>query len=270
MPRARDPNRDKAFEIFKEHNGDITNRKIAEMLGVSEKTIGSWKSKSKDDWNGKLNGVLQTNERSTPKNNASWKVDGQRVEKEKQPYRSNPKNQFTKRNEASVKHGFYRKWLPQDMLEIIEDTKGMTLADRLWFQIETKFASLIQLHKIMFVESKYDTLREEDMMSDGEGGSTTRYKVVYAFEQYAEYVKTEARLTSEWRNVVKQFLELSDEYDERRMKLEQMQLNIEKTKTEIENIKGDTENHGADDWVTALKDVAAKRKKAKDGELNDK
>lgn len=239
MPRARDPNRDKAFEIFKEHNGDITNRKIAEMLGVSEKTIGSWKSKSKDDWNGKLNGVLQTNERSTPKNNASWKVDGQRVEKEKQPYRSNPKNQFTKRNEASVKHGFYRKWLPQDMLEIIEDTKGMTLADRLWFQIETKFASLIQLHKIMFVENRDDTLNEIDMVSDGEDGGMERRKVVYAFEQYAEYIKTEARLTAEWRNVVKQFLELSDEYDERRMKLEQMQLNIEKTKTEIDKLNAD-------------------------------
>lgn len=237
MPRARDPNRDKAFEIFKEHNGDITNRKIAEMLDCPEKSVGGWKSK--DKWNQKLNGVLQTNERSTPKNNVPLKADGQRGEKEKQPYRSNPKNQFTKRNEASVKHGFYRKWLPQDMLEIIEDTKGMTLADRLWFQIETKFASLIQLHKIMFVESRNDTLNEIDMISDGEDGGMERHKVVYAFEQYAEYVKTEARLTSEWRNVVKQFLELSDEYDERRMKLEQMQLNIDKTKTEIEKLNAD-------------------------------
>lgn len=67
MARARDPNREIAFDIYKEHNGDITNRKIAEMLGVSEKTIGSWKSKSKDNWAEKLNGVLQSNERSTPK-----------------------------------------------------------------------------------------------------------------------------------------------------------------------------------------------------------
>lgn len=56
MPRARDPNRDKAFEIFKEHSGDITNRKIAEMLNCPEKSIGGWKSK--DKWNKKLNGVL--------------------------------------------------------------------------------------------------------------------------------------------------------------------------------------------------------------------
>jgi phage terminase small subunit len=64
MPRARDPNRDKAFEIWKEHNGNITNRKLAEMLGVPEKTLSGWKSK--DKWNQKTNGVLQTNKRSTP------------------------------------------------------------------------------------------------------------------------------------------------------------------------------------------------------------
>lgn len=254
MPRARDPNRDKAFEIFKEHNGDITNRKIAEILDCPEKTISAWKSR--DKWNA----VLQTNDCSTTNNKQSLIADGQKEEKGKVPYRSNPKNQFTKRNEASVKHGFYRKWLPQDMLEIIEDTKGMTLADRLWFQIETKFASLIQLHKIMFVEGRNDTLNEIDMISDGEDGGMERRKVVYAFEQYAEYVKTEARLTSEWRSVVKQFLELSDEYDERRMKLEQMQLNIEKTKTDIERNQiairkenGIEEEYEDDGFIDALK-----------------
>lgn len=69
MARQRDPRRDEAFEIFKENNGEITNRKIAEILNVPEKTISGWKSK--DKWLQKLNGVLQTNERSTPKNKGS-------------------------------------------------------------------------------------------------------------------------------------------------------------------------------------------------------
>jgi len=71
MARARDPNRDRAFEIYKEHDGNIANRAIAEMLGVPEKTIGSWKSKAKDNWDAKLNGVLQKDKRSTPKVNKS-------------------------------------------------------------------------------------------------------------------------------------------------------------------------------------------------------
>lgn len=65
MARARSPARDKAFEIWKQHKGEITNRAIAEQLDVSEKTIGGWKSK--DNWNAESNGVLQKKIRSTPK-----------------------------------------------------------------------------------------------------------------------------------------------------------------------------------------------------------
>ena len=65
MARVRSPNRDKAFELYKESNGKIQNREIANILGISEKTVSGWKVK--DKWNSKLNGVLQKDERSTPK-----------------------------------------------------------------------------------------------------------------------------------------------------------------------------------------------------------
>ncbi|WP_341473014.1 phage terminase small subunit-related protein [Clostridium perfringens] len=65
MSRARSPNRDKAFEIYKNHNGNIANREIARTLYISEKTISRWKAK--DNWNDKLNKVLQTDLRSTTK-----------------------------------------------------------------------------------------------------------------------------------------------------------------------------------------------------------
>ena len=65
MARERSPNRDKAFELYKESNGKVQNREIANILGISEKTVSGWKVK--DKWNSKLNGVLQKDERSTPK-----------------------------------------------------------------------------------------------------------------------------------------------------------------------------------------------------------
>ncbi|HIW31285.1 MAG TPA: terminase small subunit [Candidatus Paenibacillus intestinavium] len=49
MARIRDPNRDAAHEIYKSHNGDITNRAIAEQLEVDEKKVAVWKSR--DKWN---------------------------------------------------------------------------------------------------------------------------------------------------------------------------------------------------------------------------
>lgn len=63
MARKRDPRRDEAFEIWKQHEGKITNREISRQLDVPEKTISGWKSK--DKWNG----VLQSKIRSTPNKN---------------------------------------------------------------------------------------------------------------------------------------------------------------------------------------------------------
>jgi phage terminase small subunit len=59
VPRARDPKRDEAFNLWKKHNGEVTNRAIAEELDVPEKTISAWKSR--DRWNA----VLQKNDCST-------------------------------------------------------------------------------------------------------------------------------------------------------------------------------------------------------------
>lgn len=49
MARARDPNRDRALEIWREHGGNITNRQIAEQLHIDEKKIAVWKQR--DKWN---------------------------------------------------------------------------------------------------------------------------------------------------------------------------------------------------------------------------
>lgn len=49
MPRGRSPNRDKAYEIYRQRDGNITNREIASLLGEDEKVIAVWKSR--DKWN---------------------------------------------------------------------------------------------------------------------------------------------------------------------------------------------------------------------------
>lgn len=66
MPRARDSNRDRAFEIYKEHGGKIDLVEIASQLSISAGTVRGWKSK--DNWDGILNRTLRKNtERSKRK-----------------------------------------------------------------------------------------------------------------------------------------------------------------------------------------------------------
>ncbi|MES1049337.1 hypothetical protein FOA24_07730 [Bacillus thuringiensis] len=49
MARARNPNRDKAYQIWLKHQGNVTNRKIAEILDEDEKVVAVWKQR--DKWN---------------------------------------------------------------------------------------------------------------------------------------------------------------------------------------------------------------------------
>jgi phage terminase small subunit len=59
MSRARSPNRDKAFEIYKQHNGEILLKDIATQLDVSESTVRSWKNRYK--WDNEISATSQKN-----------------------------------------------------------------------------------------------------------------------------------------------------------------------------------------------------------------
>jgi len=56
LARLRSPNRDKAFEMWKNSNGSIKLKDIAESLCSSEGTVRGWKNK--DKWDDKLNGTF--------------------------------------------------------------------------------------------------------------------------------------------------------------------------------------------------------------------
>lgn len=56
MARARSPNRDKAFEIYINNNGDIKLIDIAKELNIKDSQVRKWKSQ--DNWDDKLKGAL--------------------------------------------------------------------------------------------------------------------------------------------------------------------------------------------------------------------
>ncbi|EJT6665857.1 phage portal protein [Clostridium perfringens] len=56
MARARSPNRDKGFEIYKDHNANIKLIDIAKELNIKDSLIRKWKSQ--DNWDEKLKGAL--------------------------------------------------------------------------------------------------------------------------------------------------------------------------------------------------------------------
>ena len=69
MSRIRDPARDKAKQMYLESKGKITNREIANTLGIDEKKIATWKIR--DNWKcstTKNNNVVQQNKKCSTTN----------------------------------------------------------------------------------------------------------------------------------------------------------------------------------------------------------
>ncbi len=231
----------------------ITLKDLADKHDVKLGTLKSRKSRegwsrdpTKKDATKQKDATIKDEKDATSKKSPRYK-EGSR----KGAGNPNPVKQFTKRNSVARKHGLRSKYFSDTQREIMEDFEDYSFADQLYLQIEIKFSAIIQLQKVMWVEYEDNTLSEVSMSSSGDGGSTTAYKVAFAYEQYESYIKAQTRAMAEYRNLVKQFLELAHEDDERRLKLEQMQLGIDKTKAEIEKINND-ENSNVPPTITIV------------------
>lgn len=257
MARERDPNRDKAFKLFEEHGGDITNREIAKRLDIDEKVVAVWKGR--DKWLENIGHVVQQKDgnvvqqkrnvvqRKKKKKASKAKKTGKA--KKQREYNRNPPNQFAKRNTAALKHGFFSRHIPQETLDLMGDLETMSPADILWQQITLQYAAIIRAQSIMWVQDKDDNTKELkrikyggiDSEGEGEGEETgvseVEYELQFSWDKQARFLTAQARAITELRTSIKQFVSIADEEDERRFKLKQMRLNIEKTKLEIDKIK---------------------------------
>ncbi|WP_206923064.1 phage terminase small subunit, partial [Alicyclobacillus suci] len=202
MPRERSPNRDKAFEVWRDSNGEISNREIAIQLGISEKTVGGWKAK--DRWIEKLNGVLQTNERSTPKRAGAPKHNQNAV---------GNRGGAPLQNDNAVTHGFFRKYFPEAVHELLADVAAMSELDKLWMSIQTQFTAIIHAQKVMFVSDSEDHSDFQTKKISGESMDVEEYERQWSFQKQANFLSAQARAMSELRSSIKTFLELADESD---------------------------------------------------------
>lgn len=213
----------------------ITFKALAEKYGVKEGTLKSRRSREQWSRDATKNNKVATNEVASVKKKSTSK---------RQKNRSgnpNPVRQFTKRNNAARKHGLYAKYFTDTQQEIMQDFEDVSLADQLWMQIQIKFSAIIQLQKVMWVENSYDTLNEVQSESEGMDGEAKSYKVVYAHEQYESYIRAQSRAMAEYRNLVKQFLDMAHDEDERKLKLTMMQTNIDKLKAETDKINKESD-----------------------------
>ncbi|AFU16946.1 phage terminase small subunit (plasmid) [Bacillus thuringiensis MC28] len=255
MARQRSPDRNKAYEIYKEHNGEITNRKIAELLStsektVSEKTVGGWKSK--DEWIDKLNGVLHKNERSTPKKDTEYSKKkpgapkGNKnavnnrggAKKGNKNATGNPGGSAPLRNDNAATHGLYRKYLPQELYDLKEELEEAINNDPLsilWESIMLQHAQIIHAQRIMFVNNKEDMTKELRKKKLSESGFEEEWEIQFAWDKQASFLNAQSKALSTLSALIRDFDRLANIDDERRAKLEFIQVQIDKIKSNTNN-----------------------------------
>ncbi|PEK46013.1 terminase [Bacillus toyonensis] len=255
MARQRSPDRNKAYEIFKEHNGDITNRKISELLStsektVSEKTVGGWKSK--DGWIDQLNGVLHKNERSTPKKDTEYskkKPGAPKGNKNAVNNRGgakkgnknavgNPGGSAPLRNGNAATHGLYRKYLPKELYDLKEELEEAINNDPLsilWESIMLQHAQIIHAQRIMFVRDNEDMTKELRKNKLTESGYEEEWEIQFAWDKQASFLNAQSKALSTLSALIRDFDRLANIDDERRAKLEFIQVQIDKIKSNTNN-----------------------------------
>lgn len=222
MGRARDPNRDKAFEIFSENNGNIELIEIAERLGVSAGTVRGWKSK--DKWEPKIKGTFQKknterskNPRGAPKGSKNALGHG-----------------APKGNTNALKHGLFAKYLPQEVYEIAQELSDKQPIDILWENITLTYANLLHAQRILFVQDVEDS----NTFVTSEGKAGVGYEHHTAWDKQGKALAAIARAQSELKGMIKTYDELT-----------RSPLVTEEQRLRIDNLKAQLGSNDEDDTV---------------------
>ena len=239
MPRARDPNREQAFEIYKESVGMIDLVEIASQLNLSPGTIRGWKSK--DKWDSKLNGALQKNTERSKRKGA-------------QPGNKNSSG-GPPGNKKAEKFGFFSKYLPEETVSIIQEMPTDPL-DVLWDQIQIAYAAIIRAQQIMYVRDRDDMTTTKIEEGYGEKSTREKWEVQQAWDKQGNFLQAQARAQSELRSLVKQY----DELLHKRWDLatEEQKARIAQIRAQTDKLKG-TDNDAAlnrlDEVLSEIKGV---------------
>jgi protein YqaS len=223
LGRARDPNRDKAFEIYSEHNGNIELIEIAERLGVSAGTVRGWKSK--DKWEPKIKGTFQKknterskNPRGAPKGSKNALGHG-----------------APKGNTNALKHGLFAKYLPQEVYEIAQELSEKQPIDILWENITLTYANLLHAQRILYVQDVDDTTSVL-IATTAKGGAS--YEIHTSWDKQGKALAAIARAQTELRGMIKTYDELT-----------RSPLVTEEQRLRIENLKAQLGSGNEDDTV---------------------
>ena len=198
----------KKYELAKDdYEKGLKYREIAEKYGVSISTVKSWKSRY---WSREK---VATKNATIPNNKGA------------------PED-----NKNAVTHGLFANWLPSETLEIMNEVATSKPEDILWNNIMIQYTAIIRAQKIMYVDYEGSLSKEVSKWSSSDSGSSEEYAIQYAWDKQANFMNAQSRAMSTLSSLIRQFVSIADEHDERRKKLEYMDVQVNLAKAQLKQL----------------------------------
>lgn len=187
---------------------------IASQLNLPEGTVRRWKCTHKWD-----------NERSDKKANV-------RKKRGAPPGNKNAVDHGApEQNSNAEKFGFFRKYLPEETVSIIQEMPKDPL-DILWDQIQIAYAAIIRAQSIMYVRDKDDSTTTRVGHKDGDTVTEERWEVQHAWDKQGNFLQAQARAQKTLEGMIARYEELLHK---------NWELATDEQKARISQIKAQTE-----------------------------
>ncbi|MFL2071173.1 phage terminase small subunit [Marinilactibacillus psychrotolerans] len=230
---------DRQEQAEQDYLSGMKYKEIAEKYEVSINTVKSWKQRNGWIRDGTKKGAHKK-QKGAPLNN--------------QYAKGNKGGAAPKRNKNAVTHGLFAKWLPQETQDIMETLQDRTEADMLWDSIMFQYTAILRSQKIMYVEDIQDTTKEQIQVGYGESGAD-KFEFQHAWDKQASFLSAQSRALSTLSNLIKQFILLVDERDERAQKLKLIKANVKLLDLKAKEQTGEDETED-DGFMQALEHEA--------------
>lgn len=230
MARPMNPKRMKALKIWLNSGRRKKPKEIAEELGTTAVQIRQWKYLDKWDdipiHEGPKRGAPYRNKNAVGNKGGSAPLG----------------------NENALKHGLFKKWLPNDpeYQEIYEAARsGMSMLEILHEQIAMSFTNIIRSQNIMFVKDRDDMdkelkkLRTESVNTkDGvvQIPIEKEYEIQFAHDKQAKLLTSQAAAMRALSNKIKQYEDMIRTLPPEEVKEEQ-RLHVQKIKADIQAVE---------------------------------
>lgn len=216
----------------KDYKKFLPYKDIAEKYGVSIETVKSWRKRY--GWK---------RAKTKPKPKPKKKIGAPFGNKNAMGNSGGP----PVGSQNALKHGLFAKYLPLDMISVIEDIETITPIEILWGNICIKYAAIIRAQKIMFIESENadkqiesvtQTVEESDQF-----GNTKRIEkhvdTITADIRMEKFLKAQSRAMDTLARLIKQY----DELCKSELATEEQKARIAKLKNEVAVIKQQNEDN---------------------------